>query len=291
MIGFRKMHGLGNDFAVFDARQIPLVLDAKLARRIADRRRGIGCDQLIVIERGEKGADAFMRVFNADGGAVELSGNGARCAARVLAEDLNKAEIRIDTKSGPIVCRVEGASVTVDMGAPRFSWRDIPMTHALDTASFALPVDGFTDKAVASVAGAASVASVAAVSMGNPHCVLFVDDAQSAPVETLGPVIETHPWFPARTNVEFVEVRSERNLRMRVWERGTGVTQACGTGACAAIAAAHRRGLTGRDVAVELDGGVLDISWRESDDHILMTGPAILSFTGEVDLAALAGGS
>lgn len=282
MIGFRKMHGLGNDFAVFDARQMPLVLDAKLARSIADRRRGIGCDQLIVIERGEKGADAFMRVFNADGGAVELSGNGARCAARVLAEDLNKTEIRIDTKSGPIVCWVEGASVTVDMGAPRFAWREIPMTHAVDTASFALPVDGFADK---------TLAGAAAASMGNPHCVLFVDDAQGAPVETLGPVIETHPWFPARTNVEFVEVRSERNLRIRVWERGTGVTQACGTGACAAIAAAHRRGLTGRDVAVELDGGVLDISWRESDDHILMTGPAILSFTGEVDLAALAGGS
>ena len=282
MIGFRKMHGLGNDFAVFDARQMPLVLDAKLARSLADRRRGIGCDQLIVIERGEKGADAFMRVFNADGGAVELSGNGARCAARVLAEDLNKTEIRIDTKSGPIVCWVEGASVTVDMGAPRFAWREIPMTHAVDTASFALAVDGFTDKALA---------GAAAASMGNPHCVLFVDDVQGAPVETLGPIIETHPWFPARTNVEFVEVRSERNLRMRVWERGTGVTQACGTGACAAAAAAHRRGLTGRDVAVELDGGVLDISWRESDDHIVMTGPAILSFTGEVDLATLAGGS
>ena len=175
-------------------------------------------------------------------------------------------------------CRKSGDLITVDYGPPKFDWREIPMAQAVDTASFALPVEGFDEKALD---------NASAVGMGNPHLVLFVDNAENAPVESLGPAIEHHAWFPARTNVEFVERRSDNEVRMRVWERGIGITDACGTGACASAVAAHRRGLTGRNVSVELDGGILEIEWREDDDHILMTGPTALSFEGDVDLASL----
>ena len=278
MTAFRKMHGLGNDFAVFDARQAPLVLDARLAGAIADRKRGIGCDQVIVIERGESGTDAVMRIYNADGGEVESCGNASRCVARLLLDESGKREVRIDSKGGLMVCSAKGDAVTVDMGPPQLEWREIPMSKPVETVSFALPVEDYAGE---------TLQKAAAVGIGNPHCVLFVNDAEHAPVKLLGPVIEHHPWFPARTNVEFVEPRSDRSLRMRVWERGVGITQACGTGACASAVAAHRRGLTGREVDVELDGGTLNILWRESDDHVLMTGPVALSFTGEINLAAL----
>jgi len=276
------MHGLGNDFAVFDARAKPVALDANAVRALSDRKRGIGCDQLIVIERSAK-ADAFMRIYNADGGEVESCGNAARCVAKLLLEESGKKSVTLDSTGGTMACAFAGGGeVTVDMGAPKFDWREIPMAQAVDTASFALPVEGFAEPALE---------NAAAVATGNPHLVLFVDDAEAAPVETLGPMIEHHPWFPARVNVEFVEKKSEDALRMRVWERGAGVTLACGTGACASAAAAYRRGLTGRKVSVELDGGTLLIDWRESDDHLLMTGPAALSFSGEIDLAAFGGGA
>ena len=276
MIPFLKMHGLGNDFAVFDARKQHLALDAASARAVADRRRGVGCDQVIVIEPGAKGADAFMRIRNADGGEVESCGNAARCVARLLIEETDRETIRIDTPGGLLECSDAGGGlVTVDMGAPTLLWDKVPLASPADTNRFALNVDG-----VSLVA--------AAVSVGNPHCVLFVDDADAAPIASLGPRVETHPMFPNRTNVEFVTVRDRTNLRMRVWERGVGITQACGTGACACAVAAHRRGLTDAKVAVELDGGVLTIELRESDGHILMTGPATLSFRGEVDPAGLA---
>ena len=278
MTAFRKMHGLGNDFAVFDGRKTALALDARLAGAIADRKRGIGCDQVIVIERAEPGTDAVMRIYNADGSEVESCGNAARCVAKLLLDETGKSQVRIDSKGGLMLCTANGDSITVDMGPPQLDWREIPMSKAVETVSFALPVEDYAGD---------TLQKAAAVGIGNPHCVLFVNDAEHAPVKLLGPVIEHHPWFPARTNVEFVERRSDRALRMRVWERGVGITQACGTGACASAVAAHRRGLTGRDVAVELDGGTLNILWRETDDHVLMTGPVALSFTGEVDLAAL----
>lgn len=278
MTHFLKMQGLGNDFAVFDARVSPLSLAAGDVRAIADRRRGIGCDTVIVIENDPEGADAFMRIFNADGSEVESCGNAARCIAKLLTDELSRNQVRIGSLGGPMECYRTGDLVTVDYGPPQLDWREIPMAQAVDTQSFALPVDNFSEE---------SLSAASALGTGNPHLVLFVENAESAPVDTLGPAVEHHPWFPNRTNVEFVEKRSDHEIRMRVWERGIGITDACGTGACASVVASARRGLTGRKVRVELDGGVLDIEWRESDNHILMTGPAALSFEGEVDIAAL----
>ena len=274
MTHFRKMHGLGNDFAVFDARKSGLALDQALARAIADRKRGIGCDTVIVIENSPS-ADAFMRIYNFDGSEVEACGNATRCVAKLLAAESGKSELRIDSRGGLLTCRADGDLVSVDMGVPRLDWREIPMAQAVETVAFDLPLDA---------EGAAGLGKAAAVAAPNPHCVFFVGDAERAPVAIVGPRVENHPWFPARTNVEFVERRSEGALRMRVWERGVGITDACGTGACASVVAAHRRGLTGREVDVLLDGGTLHIHWRENDDHLVMTGPATLVFEGEIDL-------
>jgi diaminopimelate epimerase len=275
MTAFLKMHGLGNDFVVFDGRTSAILLEPRLARAIADRRLGIGCDQVIVIEPSKDGAEAAMRILNADGGEVESCGNAARCVARLLMEEKDTARVRIDTLGGRLVCTDAGlGAVTVDIGAPRFGWQEIPLARALDTNRFALEAGG-------------QIVEASAVSVGNPHCVLFVDDAERAAVSELGPVIEHHPLFPARTNVEFASLLGPARMRMRVWERGVGITQACGTGACAAAVAAARRGLAGRNVEVVLDGGNLAIAWREADDHILMTGPSSLSFAGDIDLAAL----
>jgi diaminopimelate epimerase len=275
MTPFRKMHGLGNDFVVFDARKQGLALDRATARAVADRRLGIGCDQVIVIEPGHGKFDAVMKIHNADGGEVESCGNGARCVARLLMTEAGRELVRIDTVGGALNCTDAGDGlVTVDMGAPKTMWDEVPLSQPADTNMFHLNVDGTSHVA-------------SAVSVGNPHVVLFVDDAESAPVAGLGARIESHPMFPERTNVEFVSIHREDRLRMRVWERGVGITQACGTGACATAVAAFRRGLIGRKVEVMLDGGSLQIELRERDEHILMTGPATLAFTGEVDLEAL----
>ena len=276
MTAFLKMHGLGNDFVVFDARRERIALDAASAKALADRRFGVGCDQVIVIGEGRNGFDAAMRIYNADGGEVESCGNAARCVARLLMEENDSDRVAIDSPGGELFCTDAGlGSVTVDIGAPRLDWRDIPLARAMDTNHVAFEIDG---KAFDGVA----------VNVGNPHCVLFVDSADAAPVATLGPKIETHPLFPARINAEFVTVRDRGHLRMRVWERGAGITSACGTGACASAVAAHRRGLADRKVDVLLDGGALTIEWRKSDGHILMTGPATLSFKGDIDLGAYA---
>jgi len=271
MTAFLKMHGLGNDFVVFDARKQGLALSHDAVRAIADRRLGIGCDQVIVIERGKPKFDATMRSLNADGSEVESCGNASRCVARVLMEELDRSEVHIATRGGPLICTDAGGDkITVDMGPPRFDWKDIPLSESVDTNAFPLRVDD--EDFVA-----------AAVSVGNPHCILFVEDAEKADVARIGAKLETHPLFPQRTNVEFVSVRDRSRLRMRVWDRGTGITSACGTGACATVAAASRRGLVGRNVEVLLDGGPLSIMQRESDSHILMTGPARLSFRGDLD--------
>jgi diaminopimelate epimerase len=277
MTAFRKMHGLGNDFVVFDGRNHGLVLDEAVAKAVADRRFGVGCDQVIVIERASNGADAAMRIFNADGDEVEACGNAARCVARLLLEEKDASVVRIDTLGGLLVCSdAGGEAVAVDIGKPRVDWKGIPLSAEVDTNSFPLEIEGTTF-------------SAAAVSVGNPHCVLFVANAETAPIAEIGPRVERHPLFPARTNVEFVNAISPRRLRMRVWERGVGITRACGTGACATAVAAHRRGLAERKVEIVLDGGTLAIEWRESDDHILMTGGATLAFTGDVDLGAVEG--
>jgi diaminopimelate epimerase len=278
MTAFLKMHGLGNDFAVFDARKHPLALDAATARAIADRHFGIGCDQVIVIERAKDGADAFMRIYNSDGGEVEQCGNATRCVGYLLMKETGKADITLETAGGLLRCGAEGDHVRVDMGAPKFGWRDIPMAQETDTLSFPIEVAG-------SDLYALTIAS--AVSVGNPHVVLFVDDANKAPVTELGPKIETHPLFPQRTNVEFVSLTSLNKLRMRVWERGAGITLACGTGACAAFVAAVRRGVVGHKAEIVLDGGSLLMEWGGESKPVFMTGPWSLSYKGEIDIEAL----
>jgi diaminopimelate epimerase len=264
-----------HDFAVFDARNRALTLDEATAKAVADRRFGIGCDQVIVIEPGHGKFDAVMKIQNADGGEVESCGNAARCVARLLMEETGHDTVRIDTAGGALVCTDAGGGlVTVDMGAPKTLWHEVPLAQAADTNMFHLNVDGTNHVA-------------SAVSVGNPHVVLFVNDAETAPVAELGARIENHPMFPERTNVEFASVHRKDRLRMRVWERGVGITMACGTGACATAVAAFRRRVTGRKVEVVLDGGMLQIELRETDEHILMTGPVALAFTGNDDLKAL----
>ena len=270
MTPFLKMHGLGNDFAIFDARKAPLSLSRARAAAIADRRFGVGCDQVIVIAPGPDGFDAAMQIKNADGGDVESCGNATRCVARLLMDEKKVASVRIDTVGGALACSdAGGGDVTVDMGAPHLAWDEVPLARPEDTNSFALNVDGASHIA-------------AAVSIGNPHCVLFVEDVLKAPVAELGARIETHPLFPERTNVEFVSVEAPDRLRMRVWERGAGITSACGTGACAAAVAGHRRGVSNAKVEVVLDGGSLFIEL--DGGHVRMTGPASLAYCGEIDL-------
>jgi diaminopimelate epimerase len=275
MVPFRKMHGLGNDFVVFDAREQAFAVTAELARKVADRRFGVGCDTVVMIAPGNAKTDARLVFFNADGGEVESCGNASRCVARFLMDERGLGRVRLDTKGGLLVCEDAGKGlVRVDMGAPILDWKEIPLAEAVDTEKSDLTVEG--RKLTASF-----------VSMGNPHCVLFVDQAETAPVTTLGPLLEKHALFPNRVNVEFAEIKSPSHIRMRVWERGIGVTLACGTGACATLVAAARRGLAGRKAELELDGGSLTIEWRQSDGHVVMTGPAATPFIGKLDLRSL----
>ena len=280
MTAFRKMHGLGNDFVVFDARREALNLTEAQAKVLADRHFGVGCDTVAVIRPANGQADADVQFFNADGSESESCFNATRCVARLLLDEGDKTRVTLSTKGGMLVCDDAGNGlagerlVRVDMGPPRLDWRQVPVARQVDTANFSLDVDG--------VSVAAS-----AVSMGNPHCVLFVPDAENTPVAELGAQIETLPFFPNRTNVEFAQILDRETIRMRVWERGVGVTLACGTGACATAVAAIRRGLTGRKVELRLDGGSLIIEWRAEDDHVLMTGPTAMTFHGEIDLDLL----
>lgn len=265
---FRKMHGLGNDFVIFEAGP---EIDPAQARALADRRRGIGCDQVIrMTASASPEADLRMDIWNADGGRVGACGNASRCVAALYFRQSGADHVRIRTDSGIIEAfAANGGQVTVDMGRPGLGWQDIPLTEAVDT--LALPrIVGALPPAVA-------------VSMGNPHAVFFVDDADAAEVAALGCIVEQHPLFAEGTNTEFAEVRAPDRIRMRVWERGAGQTPACGTGACATLVAAARRGLTGRKATLELDGGALFIDWRERDDHVMMTGPVAESFAGVVD--------
>ena len=268
------MHGLGNDFVIIDAREQPLDLTTDLAQRLADRKLGVGCDQLIVFEKPREGGDAFMRIWNPDGGEVEACGNATRCLARILMEESAKEKVLIETVAGTLVATPADAGlVTVDMGEPKFDWQDIPLRESMDTRLInymAVPGAAF------------GLTGPSEVNVGNPHCVFFVEDAEAQDLEALGPGIENHMLFPERTNVEFAEVQGSKKIRLRVWERGTGETEACGTGACAAAVCAMRQSLTDRTVDVELNGGILTISWDAKSNHIFMTGPAALSFKGEL---------
>ena len=275
MTAFLKMHGLGNDFVAFDARDSAFVLTADQARKIADRHFGIGCDTVVVMRPGGAAADVSLLFYNADGAESESCGNATRCIARLLMDERGLARVRISTKGGMIACSDAGKGlVTLNMGEPRLDWGALPMSAPVDTTNFPLDVGGTSLPA-------------SAVSMGNPHCVLFVPDAAKAPVASLGPKIETLPLFPNRVNVEFAQVLDRGRIRMRVWERGAGITLACGTGACATAVAAVRRGLTDRKVELVLDSGSLFIEWRAEDNHVLMTGPAAFPYRGRVDLDKL----
>ncbi len=268
-ISFTKMHGLGNDFVVFDGRRDSVVLDMDdaTAARIADRKTGVGCDQLIVIEPSrDDDADAFMRIRNNDGSEVAACGNATRCVADVLMGELNRRDVTVQTVAGLLEARgLADGQVAVDMGPAWLDWREIPLLKAVDTNHIPVSVGPLSD--------------AVGVSVGNPHAVFFVDDAESIDLEKYGPVLEHHDMFPERANIEVCHLMAENRIRMRVWERGVGITRACGTGACAVGVAAARRGLTGRTVEVVLDGGVLGIEWL-ADDHVLMTGPVATSFSG-----------
>ena len=267
---FLKMHGLGNDFVVFDARRRALDLTTDQVRAIADRHTGVGCDQLIIMEPPRNGAaDVFMRIRNADGSEVEACGNATRCVASVVMKERGADAVVIETVVGLLHAAAGGNGlITVDMGPVRLDWRDIPLAKAMDTLHMGIEEGPLRDPA--------------GVNVGNPHAVFFVDDVESIPLETVGPRVEHHPLFPARINVEAVQVLSPTRLRMRVWERGTGITRACGTGACATLVAAHRRGLAERAAEVILDGGTLRIEWND-EGHVMMSGPAASSFAGTLD--------
>lgn len=254
---FVKMHGLGNDFVILDARDGAVAMDAARARAIADRRTGVGCDQVILLEPSEV-ADLRMRIWNADGSEVESCGNATRCVVRL------EGNVTIETKGGILAGDTDG----VDMGAPRFGWDEIPLAYAMDTA--AMPV------------GWEVLQEPAAVNVGNPHVVFFVGNAEAIPLAELGPVIERDPLFPERVNVNVASLENGA-IRLAVWERGAGLTRACGTGACATAVAAIRRKLVESPVEVRLPGGSLTIAW-EPGGTIRMSGPASFVFSGEMDL-------
>jgi diaminopimelate epimerase len=267
-IPFVKMHGLGNDFVVLDGRDGNLPpLENQVARAIADRHKGIGCDQLIVLEPSGV-ADFRMRIRNSDGGEVEACGNAARAVALLHGKPAN-----VETFGGIISMRPEDGGAAVDMGEPQFGWDEIPLSDAMDTLD--MPV------------GWEELERPSAVNIGNPHVIFFVPDCDKVPLERLGPAIETDPLFPERVNVNVATVEARDAIRLRVWERGAGLTQACGTGACATAVAAMRRKLVDREVVVTLPGGKLLISWGQ-DGRITMTGPATESFRGSFDWGAFA---
>ena len=268
IISFRKMQGCGNDFAVIDARSGAPEISARQAALMADRHTGIGCDQVIVLEPGGSGFDVFMRIFNPDGSAAGACGNATRCVAALLAAETGQTRQIIRTISGDLPSEtMPDGRVEVDMGEARLDWRDVPLSHAMDTLALDLTMGPLSHPAAAS--------------MGNPHATFFVPDLDAVPIPDLGPRLEHHPLFPARANIGFVQVLTPARIRLRVWERGAGLTLACGSGACAALVNAARRGLTGREAEVLVDGGTLTIAWR-ADGHVLMTGPVATSFVGEI---------
>jgi diaminopimelate epimerase len=277
---FLKMHGLGNDFVVLDARRAALDLTPERRRVIADRRRGVGCDQLIVLEPPtEREADVFMRIYNPDGGEAGACGNATRCVASVVMDERRTDHVTVQTVSGLLESQKTGVGgnglpvISVDMGPARLDWREIPVATACDTNH--MPV------------GLGPLQDPVGTNMGNPHATFFVDDADAIPLAELGPKLEHDRFFPERANIGVAQLVGEGRLRLRVWERGAGITLACGSGACAAVVAASRRGLVPRRADVVLEGGTLAIEWLR-DNHVLMTGGIALAFRGELDRSLLA---
>jgi diaminopimelate epimerase len=273
VLPFIKMQGLGNDFVVLDARRKAIPLGIADRRRIADRRLGVGCDQLIVLEPIQTpGADVFMRIYNTDGSEARACGNATRCIAARLMAERGTDSLVIETVAGLLQARDAGDGlVSVDMGEIRTAWQEIPLAEPCDTLHLPLAVGPLSDPV--------------AINVGNPHCVFFVPDVAAIDFERLGAELERAPLFPDRSNIEIVQVLAPDRLRMRIWERGVGITQASGSGSSASLAAAARRGLTGRRATVVLDGGSLTVEWL-ANNHVLMTGPWAESFTGEIALEA-----
>jgi diaminopimelate epimerase len=263
---FLKMHGLANDFVIVDGRGQDWALTPSAIRALAHRKTGIGCDQVVVL-RDSSQADVMMIIMNADGGEVAACGNATRCVAEAMMVERGVYHSIIETKSGFLhATRTPGGEIAVDMGPARWDWREIPLSQNVDTRSiFVQGLEG------------------SAVNVGNPHCVFWTDDVETAPVTTLGPLIETDPLFPERTNVEWAQILDKNTIKMRVWERGVGETDACGTGACAVALCAHRAGLTGKNVTVKMPGGSLTITLLDNG-HVMMAGPATFSFRGTVEV-------
>ena len=276
---FLKMHGLGNDFVVLDARTAALDLTPERRRIIADRRLGVGCDQLIVLEPPtEREADVFMRIYNPDGGEASACGNATRCVASVVMDERKTDQVTVQTVAGLLESQKTGVGsnglpvISVDMGLARLDWRDIPVREACDTKHMPVGIGPLQDPV--------------GTNMGNPHATFFVDDAAAIPLGELGPKLEHDRFFPERANIGVAQLLGEGRLRLRVWERGAGITLACGSGACAAVVAASRRGLVPRKADVVLEGGTLTIEWLR-DDHVLMTGGIAVAFKGELDRSLL----
>jgi diaminopimelate epimerase len=271
---FRKMNGLGNDFVVFDARARAVPMDEARARAIADRRTGIGCDQLIVLEPSSK-ADVTMRIWNNEGGEVESCGNATRCIADILFDEKKSTRATIDTKGGFLVAEKGGERlVTVDMGAPRFDWQDIPLSERFhDTRYIDLhvgPVD------------APLIDRPSVVNVGNPHCIFWVKDLDVVDLAKVGPMLEHHPLFPKRANITLARIDDRNHVVIKVWERGAGLTKACGTAACAVMAAGYRLKRLDARATITLPGGDLFMEIRESDGHVIMTGPVAYEFEGDL---------
>lgn len=267
-VDFIKMHGLGNDFVIIDGRTNDFTPSRAFCLSVADRHRGVGYDQLIVLAKPKtEGADLYMHIYNSDGSQAGACGNATRCVASLLFKEKGQKEGVIETVTEPLkVSEGENGLISVEFGAPKLDWQAIPLAEERDTLSVSF--------------GEAHALDACCVNVGNPHAVFFVPDVMSIPLNEIGPKLEHDPVFPQRCNIEFAQILDPEHIRMRVWERGTGITQACGSGACATLVAAVRRGLTQRKATIQLDGGDLMVEWRESDGHVILSGGATTSFTG-----------
>jgi len=262
---FIKMNGIGNDFVVVDCRAGPITFSKEIVETIANRHTGIGCDQLILIENAQH-ADAFMRIYNADGSEVNACGNAARCVASILLKQKSTNKVSLETNERIIEAfNCGNGHITVDMGVPLIKWQEIPLLKKQDTLHLSLSCDMLSD--------------AVAVNMGNPHCIFFVEDENSVELSIIGPKLESHPIFPEKANIGIAKILSNQSLRLKVWERGVGITAACGTAACAAAIAAVRRGLMDRKIEVQLPGGTVYIEWQENN-HVMLTGPVATNFNG-----------
>ncbi len=264
-LNFIKMNGLGNDFVILDGRDTSIQVNSAQAQAICDRTNGIGCDQLILIESTETNADIRMRIRNADGGEIEACGNATRCIGRLVMDEKGSNTATIETLGGLLIAEKVTDGIMVDMGPAYLGWRDIPLSKKMDTLSLDI--------------SEGPLANPVAVGIGNPHAIFFVSDLAQVDLAKVGPIIEFHDFYPNRTNVGAAQILSREKIRLKVWERGVGMTKACGTGACASLVAAVRRDLSERKASIVLDGGVLDIEWRTSN-HVFMTGPTEIDYTG-----------